>query len=167
MPRRHRVPCSPNDDCDRHPSGGELGAASNAVHGLYLQQGLLDIQQSPIYGIGFDHLTEATEVHLQLLAAGGLLGLVGYLVYWFTVVRAGVAARHVDPALATALLVSVLTFLVLNFVENQVADTYLYIPAALLVSLAALPRVVPARETTVPGRVATTPYSRRRPVLTR
>lgn len=116
---------------------GDLSAASNLGHALSLQQGLLDVQQSPIFGIGFDHLADATEVHLQLLAAGGILALAGYLVYWFAVIRAGLAARHVDIALGSALLASVLTFLALNFVENQVANTYQYVPAALLVGLAA------------------------------
>ena len=141
---------------------GSLGAASDIGHAVSLQQGLLDVQQSPIYGIGFDHLTEATEVHLQLLASGGVLALVGYLVYWFTVIRAATVARHVDPALATALLVSVLTFLFLNFAENQVAVTYLYVPAAILVSLAVLQRETVPRRTFI--RTPTTPYTRRHPV---
>ena len=115
---------------------GDVSAASNVGHVLGLQQGLLDVQQSPLYGIGFDHLTEATEVHLQLLAAGGVLALVGYLMYWFTVIRAGFVSRHVDVALGSALVASVLTFLALNFVENQVANTYQYVAAALVVGLA-------------------------------
>ena len=125
---------------------GGLGPASDAGHALALHQGFLDIQQSPIFGIGYDHLDDATEVHLQLWAAGGILGLLGYLVYWFSVLRASRVAIVVDAPLASALLASVLTFMVLNFLENQVADTYLYVPAALLVSLTALSRRQLTRE---------------------
>jgi hypothetical protein len=136
---------------------GNLGAVSDVAHLFSLQQGLLDVQQSPIYGIGFQVINGATEVHLQLLAAGGVLALVGYLVYWFTVLRAWFAARHIDEALATALVTSILTFLFLNFVESQVADTYLYVPAAILVSLAAAaPREV-VRKKVAPRRATISP----------
>jgi hypothetical protein len=119
---------------------GDSGSLSDIGRSLVAQQALLDLQQSPLWGIGFDHLSEAHEVHLQLLAAGGFMALVGYIAYWATVLRRAYVARLVDPALGSALLASVLTFLALNFVENQVADTYLYVPAALLVSLAAMHR---------------------------
>ncbi len=125
---------------------GNLGSASNAIHALALQQGILDVQQNPIFGIGFDHLTGATKVHLQLLAAGGIIALGGYLIYWLSVFRASLRARVVSPALGSVLLASMLTFLMLNFVENQVA-TLIYVPAALLVGLAALQQMeAPARE---------------------
>jgi hypothetical protein len=117
-------------------AGGLSGAESDVVRSLAQRQALLDIQQSPIYGIGFDHLTEATEVHLQLLASGGVIALAGYLIYWATALRAGFTARYVDPELASALTASALSFLVLNFIENQVADAYLYVPVAILTGLA-------------------------------
>jgi hypothetical protein len=116
----------------------DSSASSDVLRSLAAQQALLDVQQSPVWGIGFDHLNEATEVHLQMLAAGGVLALVGYIVYWITVLRKALVARFVDTPLTTALVASVLTFLLLNFVENQVADTYLYVPAALLVALATM-----------------------------
>jgi energy-converting hydrogenase Eha subunit A len=144
---------------------GDLSAASNIGHVLGLQQGLSDVQQSPIFGIGFDHLTEATEVHLQLLAAGGVLALGGYLLYWFTVIRAGFAARHVDVAFGSALLASVLTFMALNFVENQVANTYQYVAAALLVSVAAMQRQSVSQPAPVSARSAAAHYPRGHPVL--
>lgn len=116
---------------------GQLGAASDAAHATALQQGLSDFQQSPIYGIGFDHLIGASEVHLQLLAAGGITALCGYLVYWATVLKQGYIARQIAPRLASALFATAITFMFLNLVENEVADRYLYIPAAIAVSLVA------------------------------
>lgn len=112
-----------------------LGAQSDIGRSLLQQQALLDIQSSPFFGIGFDHLTDAHEVHLQLLAAGGVLTLAGYAFYWLTVARIGIWARKFETHLAPLLLSSVLSFVVLNFFENQVSDRYLYVPCALLVGI--------------------------------
>jgi hypothetical protein len=119
---------------------GNLGAASDVGHVLLLQQAIADWHQSPIFGIGFDYLTSANEVHLELLAGGGLMALLGFVIYWTTVLRRGLVARRLDPGLASALFAVVITFLALNFLESPVSDAYLYVPAALLVSMAALQR---------------------------
>jgi hypothetical protein len=111
---------------------GGFGAESDYARSLLQQQGLLDFQLSPIYGIGFQYLDSAHEVHLQLLAAGGLIALLGYVVYWWSAARMGFKATKVDQLLAPLLCASIISFLVINFVENQVADLYLYVPVALL-----------------------------------
>ncbi|HEX6540023.1 MAG TPA: O-antigen ligase family protein [Candidatus Dormibacteraeota bacterium] len=127
-----------------------LGDLSDAQRTILQAQAIADFSVSPIHGIGFDHVDEAHQVFLQLLAAGGVIGLLGYLTYWIGVLRTGLLARRVDPNIASVLLVSSLCFLALNLVENQVTDRYLYVPAALIAGLAALRRraseSAPARE---------------------
>lgn len=141
-----------------------LGDLSDAQRALLQTQAIADFSVSPIHGIGFDHVDEAHQVFLQLLAAGGVIGLLGYATYWIGVLRTGLFARRLDPNIASVLLVSSLCFLALNLVENQVTDRYVYVPAALIVGLAALRRRAaessPARvRTAAPGRpvLAATP----------
>lgn len=133
---------------------GGLADLSNAQRAILQAQAIADFSVSPIHGIGFDHVDEAHQVFLQLLAAGGVIGLLGYATYWIGVLRTALLARRVDPNIASALLVSSLCFLALNLVENQVTDRYLYVPAALIVGLAALRR---RAEVSTTARVASAP----------
>ena len=134
-----------------------LGDLSDAQRAVLQAQAIADFVTSPFHGIGFNHVDEAHQVFLQLLAAGGVIGLIGYAMYWAGVVRAGVFARGIEPNIASMLLVSTICFLALNLVENQVTDRYLYVPAALIVGAAALrrrraPEVSETRAPAVEGR---------------
>lgn len=117
-----------------------LGDLSDAQRSVLQSQAIADFSLNPLHGIGFDHIDEAHQVFLQLLAAGGVTGLAGYGLYWIGVLRAGFFARRFEPGLASVLLVSAVSFLAISLVENQVTDRYLYVPAALLVGLAAVRR---------------------------
>ena len=117
--------------------GAISGDLSDAQRSLAQAQAIMDIGVSPLHGIGFDHIAEAHQELLQLLAAGGVIGLVGYVVYWIGAIRTGFIARRGDPNLASVLLVAMVCFLVVSLVENQVTDRYLYVPVALAVALAA------------------------------
>lgn len=114
---------------------GNLGSASDAGRSLLLQEGWADFGQSPAFGIGFYFLTAAHDAFLQLLAAGGIIALLGYLLYWGNALGMGIGMLARGSALGSALLVSVVVFLMLNFVENQIGDLYLYVAPALLVAL--------------------------------
>jgi hypothetical protein len=103
---------------------------SNAFH-----QAVLDFKHNPLHGIGYSQLNNAHEVHLQLLASGGVLALTGFVIYMMGVLAVGVKQIKVDR-LASGLMAATVTWLLLNFTENQVADRYLYVPAALLIGLA-------------------------------
>ena len=76
----------------------------------------------------------------------------GYVVYWVSACRLGFRATKSDQLLAPLSCVSIISFLVINFVENQVADLYLYVPVALL---SATPRIATLgasrRRTYAPG----------------
>ena len=119
-------------------------AASDAERYNLRTQALKDVLHSPVHGIGFDHLFEAHEVHLQVLAAGGLIAFAGFLLYAVGVARRAPLAMRTDPLLGPALAASLLTWFALQFVENQIADRYLYVPVALLLALAELRRDRPA-----------------------
>lgn len=120
--------------------GALSGDLSDAQRALAQTQAITDFTTSPLHGIGFDHIAEAHQELLQLLAAGGVIGFLGYAVYWFGAVRTGFIARRIDPNLASVLIVSMVCFLVVSLVENQVTDRYLYVPVALTVGLAAVRR---------------------------
>ncbi|MBV8528832.1 MAG: O-antigen ligase family protein [Candidatus Dormibacteraeota bacterium] len=140
-----------------------LGDLSDAQRSVLQSQAIADFSLSPLHGIGFDHIDEAHQVFLQLLAAGGVIGLAGYGLYWIGVLRAGVFARRFEPALASVLLVSAVSFLAISLVENQVTDRYLYVPAALIVGLAAVRRREGAARRTSRRAVASwSPLSARR-----
>ena len=98
-------------------------------------QGFADWFHSPWHGIGFIAATDAHEVHLQLLAAGGVLALAGALAYGAVMLSAARAAAHSDEILGRALLIIVCSWLALMFVENQLTNLYLFAPVALSLAL--------------------------------
>ncbi len=110
-------------------AGSDIGRAS------LLKQGIADFFSSPLHGIGYGYLNDAHLVYAQILAAGGLIGALGLA----TVLSVGFTARRqavgVHDPLFQALQLCFITWLAVSWVENQVADRYLYVPLALLVGL--------------------------------
>jgi hypothetical protein len=113
-------------------------ALSNSERARAIGQGWDDFLHSPLHGIGFSYVSQAHEVHLQMLAAGGLLGLMGYLLYVLGVLKSLRAAMTADRLLGGALAASFVTWLLLGFTQNQLTDRYLYVPVGLLLALASL-----------------------------
>lgn len=111
------------------------GRASDLSRSQLRNQAWRDWLHSPWHGIGFSKLTEAHEVHLQLLAAGGVVALLGFAVYMTSVMRRAVAAARVEPIYGRALLVALFAWLALMFVENQLTVLYLYVPIAAVIAL--------------------------------
>lgn len=138
-----------------------LGANSDYARNLLQSQALHDLQSSPIYGIGYNFLASAHEVHLQLVAAGGAMALSGYGVYWLSTLVRGWQLSRIDQTLAPLLVASVLSFLLINFAENQVADRYLYVPAALLgaMFMRRLPRSTEGEKRRVDPHLGQVPWS--------
>ncbi|WP_433803072.1 O-antigen ligase family protein [Actinomycetospora sp. CA-084318] len=120
-------------------TGAESAAESDAIRARIHAQALLDIEHSPLRGIGLHVMTEGHSIYLQLGASGGALLFLGFVA---TAVGAladgGAIARAGGPAagLARALVVAFGAWLVVGVVENQIADLYLYVPLALLAGLA-------------------------------
>jgi hypothetical protein len=109
--------------------------ASDNQRALLRQQGLKDFFTHPLHGIGFENITAAHEVHVQLLAAGGVLAFVGYFLYLAGVGTTLRTVLRID-SLGVALMVALVTVFAMHFVENQLTDRYLVVPFALAFALA-------------------------------
>lgn len=99
-----------------------------------LKQGWRDFTHSPLQGIGFGHASDAHMIFVQLLAAGGVLTLVGF---GYFVIGLLVRANRIagDKSLAQALTACTVTWLVIGLVENQLTDQWIYVPLALIAAL--------------------------------
>ena len=61
------------------------GAASDASRARLANQAILDFRHNPITGIGYSFITGGHVVPLELLAAGGVFALAGFVVYYLAV----------------------------------------------------------------------------------
>jgi hypothetical protein len=116
--------------------GSEIGtAASNSERGMLVTQGLRDFFYSPVTGVGFEVLTAAHCVYVQLLASGGLLllGAMGW--FWLGLMRAARRLADHGEVLGGFILCSTLAWLVVGAIENQLTDRFLYFPTAVAVAI--------------------------------
>jgi hypothetical protein len=111
---------------------------SGAVRSLLARQAQADFAHNPIVGVGYEVLVEAHSIYLQIIASGGLFLAAGMALFWFGIVRDGWHLRQ-NP-LASALLTSVILWLLAGAVENQLTDRYIYFPVAALATLSVLRR---------------------------
>ncbi|GLZ51837.1 hypothetical protein [Actinomycetospora sp. NBRC 106378] len=139
-------------------SGAESAAESDAIRARIHAQAALDIEHSPLRGIGLAVMTEGHSIYLQLGASGGALLLLAFLTTAAGALLDGTALARSGGAAAgpaRALVVAFAAWLVVGVVENQIADLYLYVPLALLAGLAvsAAPAADPTRplSTAVPS----------------
>lgn len=115
-------------------AGGPSTEGSDTVRALVGAQGVRDFHHSPIDGIGLQVATEASQVYLQQLAAGGLLLFAAMSIYslgamwtsWRLIPRYDLAAATLAAILAT---------LCLNVFEADLTDRFYYVPAAILIAL--------------------------------
>jgi O-antigen ligase len=112
-----------------------------------------DFKDHPIFGIGIKYITESHCIYLQIMAAGGIVLVAGMLIYWFGTLRSCWLATRTGEALGRYLMTSVIAWLVIGFMENQLTDRYLYYTVGCAAALAATYRVgtpagrLPGRET--------------------
>ncbi|HZD64654.1 MAG TPA: O-antigen ligase family protein [Acidimicrobiales bacterium] len=112
------------------------GSASDQQRALVLAQALRDFLHRPLTGIGFDVGDQGHCIYLQVLASGGIVGLVGFLCSVLGMLGAAVRWRVLaGDGLAMALAVGAGAWLVMGAVENDLLDRYMYPPFALLVGL--------------------------------
>jgi O-antigen ligase len=97
------------------------------------------IGERPIVGNGFDLVRGSHNLTLQLLLAGGLIALVGYLTVFFGYLSIGWKLRPRVPDWlsgdSVGLTLSLAAFLLAGVFSNDVYARYLYIPAGLLLSM--------------------------------
>jgi hypothetical protein len=99
-----------------------------------INQGLDDFVHSPIDGIGLHVMTEAHNVTVQALAAGGLILFAGFMCLQFgSMVAAYRLIRF--HSLAAPLLATVITGVAFGNLENTLTEPLVYVPVALIVAL--------------------------------
>ncbi len=122
-------------------TGGGTAAVSDERRRLGWDQALADISDRPLLGYGFQFVRSAHNVYLQLLQAGGPLALLAFSLFAAGVLRLAVRLgltgerRAAQQALAQALGVATLVWLLTGIVQNSIFDRFLYVPAGLLLGL--------------------------------
>jgi O-antigen ligase len=102
-----------------------------------------EIEHRPIVGHGFEYLRGSHNIYLEVLHAGGAIGLVALLLLLFGVFKVGLSRvpSTASNGLIRALFASALSWLaVIGLTETGIFDRYHYVPIALLVSVWAVSR---------------------------
>jgi hypothetical protein len=117
---------------------GSNSDESDVGRQLIAHQGVLDFQHNPVWGVGFEVLTQSHSIFLQLLAAGGVV-LFGAMVYFLgSALWTSFKLSRDGSVLAGFLGCSILIWIAVGSIENQLTDRYLYVPIAALCALTAL-----------------------------
>jgi hypothetical protein len=123
----------------RFGSGDPSADRSDAARRQYLEDSVRYVIERPLTGYGFRWIEASHNIYLQLLLSGGILALIGYLLFAFGYL--GTAYRKwSEPAqeaddTARALTVSFAMLLITGVVGNGIVDRYLYLPAALILAI--------------------------------
>ncbi len=127
-------------------SSSTVNSADNAAHLTALSDGLNNFTHSPVFGNGYEYIRGAHDVYVQLLQGGGIISLLGFLLFAGGILRVGYCVGE-NPRLSTlerltarALVVSMTVWLALGTFENPVQDRFLYVPAGLILGMNALTR---------------------------
>ncbi len=130
----------------RLDTGDPTTLASNTTRHEAAHTALVQFRARPIEGVGFQVIEDAHNIYLQLLAAGGVIAFVSFLVYIGGLAAAYVRARA-GPLRdeATAIAASVLVWLVGGAFDNQLIDKFLYVMPGLLLAMAYLVERAPHR----------------------
>ncbi|WP_084844638.1 O-antigen ligase family protein [Prescottella equi] len=110
-------------------------ADSNADRLSLASQAISDFNSYPIFGIGISYITAAHSIYLQLLSAGGLVLVFGMGAYWIFALRSGLILLRYKVGLALPLVISVVLWLAMGLVENQLTDRFLYYPVGCIAAL--------------------------------
>lgn len=117
--------------------GNDTTEGSDTVRDRVADQGIRDFLYSPIKGIGMQASTDASQVYLQQLQAGGLVLFTIMTVY--LVAAAWDSFRHIrNTPIAAAICAAVLAKVPMNFVETSLTDRFYYLPEAILAALLAV-----------------------------
>ena len=122
--------------------GGESGALeSDSRRKDMLDASLSAVRAHGLTGVGFATARDAHNLYLQMLQAGGILGLTAFTVFASGAVRLGWRLSREPRAppdsarLAAALTVSLLVWLTTGLVQNAVNDRYIVVPFGVLLGL--------------------------------
>jgi O-antigen ligase len=122
--------------------GGGGATQSDQERALTLRESVNQVVDHPIVGSGFAVVRTAHNIYVQLLQAGGLLALAGFLAFAISIVRRArwlaLPSRDSPPwlmALAAASGASVCVWLLFGMVANAVYDRYLYVPVGITLAV--------------------------------
>lgn len=122
--------------------GGGGAAQSDQERIMTLRQSLDQAGEHALVGEGFAVVRSAHNIYLQLLQAGGVLALLGFLVFaWSTLLRTRWLAlsSNGSPSWLTALAAgtgaSISVWLLFGLVGNAIYDRYLYVPVGVVLAL--------------------------------
>lgn len=131
---------------ERLGTGSSSAATSDASHAQVYVDTFSAVIERPIVGYGFEVVRGGHNVYLELAHAGGLIALAGFLCILAGLFRTGFALvrdthlpvlRRAD---ATGLIGAIVAWVTLGIVQNSLYDRFLFIPAGLLIALAACAR---------------------------
>lgn len=108
---------------------------------ILVTQAWHDFKQFPIFGVGIKHIAEAHNIYLEVLSTGGIVLAIGMFVYWLGTIHSCRVARRRGELLASFVMISILAWLLVGVVENQLTDRYLYYTVGCVAALASGMRV--------------------------
>lgn len=114
---------------------------SDALRSVAYHTAFQQFNSHPLTGVGFATPRAAQSLYLELLAAGGAITLVAFIVFLVGSILSGIGLsrmRDADPklaALAGATATSMAAWAIMGVAENQVYDRYLLVPCGFLVAL--------------------------------
>lgn len=112
-------------------------AQSNEERAGLSNQAISDFEHRPIDGVGLDVLTQAHNIYLQIVAAGGLILAGAMFAYLAGMLSAAFAERRSGDPLGLYLLVAIVVWLASGTFGTQLTDRYLYFPVGAIAALQA------------------------------
>lgn len=131
-------------------SGGTTAAVSDAGRGQILDQSILDINHSPLFGIGVRYLAEAHILYFGVLASGGAILFAAYLLFNVGSIHAARRSMQVDRGLGGAILATLVASLMYWTVADDFQVATVEIIYGFLLAVLARPRPN-EEETAVPA----------------
>lgn len=122
-----------------HPDSSDL--SSTNARGLGFDHAMHDFLASPVFGTGFSSITNALDIFMQLLQAGGVLAFLAFFMFLRGTASTALGISrdrsrpNSDRQLAIALEVSIMAWLVFGLFQNSIYDRFLYVPASLLLAM--------------------------------
>lgn len=113
---------------------------SDALRVEHYGQTVQHIVSSPVLGSGFSGVRYAHNIYVQVLQAGGLIGLTGMAIYVLGYLSTALSLSRglIDwrwSLTVKAIAASALVWLVSGLVQNAIYDRYLYLPVGFLFSM--------------------------------
>jgi O-antigen ligase len=128
-------------------AGGAGATVSDQARLDTLRESLDAVLGNPLVGSGFSVVRAAHDIYLQVLEAGGVLALVGFITFaaailrraWWLARPSRGAPRGVS-VLAAGSGAAVCVWLLFGLVGNAIYDRYLYIPVGIVLALGCVHR---------------------------